>query len=291
MFGLPAALARVAAAGLVSRFVHAGEHDARVDVLGEIVALVPAALLAAVIMQALPSIPLRTLPVSVLFVGGALLGAVASPCAFGGIALAASLHASAPVAAAGVLCTAGIVPSVWRRHVHEAMHDPWAYAALGLACVLVAAQHGGTFVHPRMTMPLGLTAVVCLLLAWHFRAHRARSPRWFACAALAAIVVGAPAPSYRVTETTLADGFAGERVDFTGVAASEQGHSALVRYAITCCRMDAAPVALALDRNLTAVDGRWLRAQGTLERDGALLRLRVETLKPVMPPTDPFIYR
>ena len=291
IFGVPAALARVAAATLLARIAGDDDHDRHTGILGELLALVPAAFIAGVIMQLLPALPLRNVPAVVLFAGGTLVGAVASPCALGGIALAASLHASAPSAAAGVLCTAGMLPGAWRHHAHDAMHDPWAYGALGLACALIAARHGGTFVHPRMTIPLALTAIVWLFLAWRFRLHRARLPRWVACAALGAVVIGAPAPAYRVTETTLADGFPGERVDFTGVAVAEHGASALVRYAITCCRADAAPVALVLDRDLAAFNGRWLRADGTLERDGADLQLHVDALTPVAPPSDPFVYR
>ncbi|MGC2130911.1 MAG: hypothetical protein WA629_12545, partial [Candidatus Aquilonibacter sp.] len=290
IFGVPAALARVAAAGVISRLVRTHEHAAQVDVLGDIASLIPAALLSAAIMLVLPLLPLRHLPGAVLFVSGALLGVVASPCALGGIALAASLHVTAPLAATGVLCTAGIVPNVWRRHAPGALHDPWAYGALAFSCALVAARHGDALVHPRMTIPLALTALVCLHLAWHFRTRRARAPRWIAFAAFAAVVIGAPTPAYHATETTLADGFAGERVDFTGVAVTEHGESALVRYAITCCRADAAPVALALDRNLAAVGGRWLRASGTLQDDRSGLRLHVDALTPVTPPADPFVY-
>jgi hypothetical protein len=291
IFGVPAALARFGVASLVSRFVHAHDRDAPVDVFGELAALVPAALLSSAIMLALPSLPLRGLPGAALFVAGALLGIVASPCAFGGIALAASLHVAAPLAAAGVLCTAGIVPNPWLPHTRGALHDPWAYGALALACALVAARHGGTLVHPRMTIPLALCAIACLLFVRHFRRHRARLPRRLAFAALAAIVIGAPAPPYHISETTLADGFPGERVDFTGVAVSLSGASALVRYAITCCRADAAPVALALDRNLAGVNGHWMRAQGTLQRDGSQLRLHVTSLTAIAPPGDPFVYR
>ncbi len=291
LFGLPVAAARVVVASLASRMTTVQHHDAHVDVLGEVAGLIPAALLAAVIMLVLPVLPIAALPVAVLFIGGAILGVVTSPCALGGVALAASLHARAPVAAAGVLCTAGLLPNVWRRHAHDAMHDPWAYAVLGLACALVATQHGGMLVHPRMTIPLALTACMCLIFAWRVRSRRARAPRWFALATLAAVVIGAPAPSYHGTETTLADGFAGERVDFTGVAVTEHSSSALVRYAIICCRADAAPVALALDHTLAGVNGRWMRARGTLERDGAQLRLHVEQLTPIAPPADPFVYR
>ncbi len=290
IFGPAVALARVALASLVARLRPTHDHT-HSDLLGELQNLVPAALLAALLMLAIPSLPLRSASPALLALGGALLGVVASPCALGGLALAASLRASAPFAAAGVLCTAGILPNFFRVHRHGAAHDPLAYLLLGIASGIVAAHHGGALVHPRMTIPLGLCAIYCGFLAWRFRAHAARAPRWIAAAALATIIIGAPAPAYRATETTLADAFAGERIDFTGVAVTDRSHSVLVRYAITCCRADAAPVALALDRNVAAVDGRWLRAQGTLEREDAQLRLHVDALIPIAPPGDPFIYR
>ncbi|MGB6986228.1 MAG: hypothetical protein WBD74_09685, partial [Candidatus Aquilonibacter sp.] len=207
------------------------------------------------------------------------------------VALAAALHASAPFAAMGVLCTAGIVPNVARRHVHTAAHDPLAYLFLAATCETIALHHGGTLVHPRMTIPLAACGIYCAMLAWRFRSHASPVPRLIAAATFALIIIGAPAPTYRATETTLSDAFAGERVDFTGVAVHEGAISALVRYAITCCRADAAPVALALDRNVAGYDGHWMHARGVIEDDAGTLRLHVAELTPVAPPSDPFVYR
>ena len=290
LFGAPIAVARLAFASLVAHLRPAPDH-AHANLLGEVAHVVPAAVLAATIMFWLPALPLRGVHPAVLLCAGALLGFIASPCALGGVALAAALHASAPVAAIGVLCTAGIVPGIARWHTHTTRHDSFAYVLLALTCGVIAAHHGEALVHPRMTIPLALCASYCALLAWRFRKSSSPASRVIAGAAFAVGIIGAPAPAYRGTETTLADAFAGERVDFTGVAVTDRTRAALVRYAITCCRADAAPVALALDRNLARYKGRWMHASGVIEADGGALRLHVATLTPVTPPSDPFVYR
>jgi hypothetical protein len=290
LFGAPIAVGRVLLATLVAR-THEHHENGHRGVLGELVTLAPSALLAALTMRIAPILPLHGLHPLLLWCAGALLGLCASPCALGGVALAAALHANAPAAALGVLCTAGIVPGIRIPHVPASAHDSFAYLLFALACALTAMHHGGTLVHPRMTIPLALCAIYCVALAWRYRAHGACATRWIAAAAIAVVIIGAPAPAYRATETTLADAFPGEHVDFTGVAVSDRGHSVLVRYAITCCRADAAPVALALDRDVARYDGRWLRARGTIENSGGALRLHVAELAMIAPPTDPFVYR
>jgi hypothetical protein len=289
-FGPVVAAARVVLASMSARMIPA--HDrVESDVLSELVNLVPASLLAAVTMLFAPTLPLHGIHPALLWLAGALLGFFASPCAFGGIALAAALRASAPLAAAGVLCTAGMLPQFRLPHAHRIMHDALAYLLLAAVCALTAVRHGGTLVHPRLTIPLALCAIYCAILAWRYRASTAHPPRALAAAALALVVIGAPQPMYRATETTLADAFAGEHVDFTGVAVSDHTRSVLVRYAITCCRADAAPVALALDRDVAQYQGRWLHARGTIEADGGVFVLHVAELSAIAPPTDPFVYR
>ncbi|HTU71871.1 MAG TPA: hypothetical protein VMF11_16325 [Candidatus Baltobacteraceae bacterium] len=293
LFGLPAAFARVAAASFVARRARRCAHAESGDLLGEVHRLAPAALLAAAAAAFVPMLPLRVLPPVALFTAGALLGAIVSPCALGGIALAASLRAPEPLAAAGVLCTAGILDVYALRspRAHGAARDRWAYVLLALVCALVAGRGGASLVHPRLAVPLALCALFCLYAAWRERAKPSASFRLLPALLLAVAVAGAPAPVYRATETTLADAFPGEHVDFTGVAVSSRTVSALVRYAIVCCRADAAPVALALDRNVARFNGRWLHASGALESHDGMLRLRVEHLAPVPPPSDPFVYR
>ena len=106
---------------------------------------------------------------------------------------------------------------------------------------------------------------------------------------LAGAFAGAPPPQYWANETTLAGLFAGERLSFTG----QLSHGdVLVRYAITCCRADAVPIAVRLARTLAYRDGTWLRADGamTTGRNGALL-LNPAAMRRVSAPLDPFVYR
>jgi hypothetical protein len=266
-FGIPAALIRFGAACIAARLVRHGDAHDHGGLIADLRRLLPAACLAAAVALLAPELPLHVLAPAIAFIGGALLGAVVSPCALGGVALAASLRVSAPFAAFGVLCTAGVI-------------DIYAFG-IPAACARLWA---------RRTRPRREARASAL----HDSARRdgVLLPCTIAAAMIAAIVIGAPAPEYRATETTLADAFPGERIDFTGRAVHTSGQDALVRYAILCCRADARPVTLAIDRNLAHDDGRWLRASGTLERtrDGEL-RLRVDELSAIAPPSDPFVYR
>lgn len=108
---------------------------------------------------------------------------------------------------------------------------------------------------------------------------------------LAGAVAGAAPPSYRATETTLADLYPGERLSFTGRLTREDSHAALVRYAITCCRADAAPVVIRLASAPHAADGTWLRVTGSVEETAGRLALAPVSITPIAPPSDPFIYR
>ncbi|MGC2407270.1 MAG: hypothetical protein WA431_12750 [Candidatus Cybelea sp.] len=65
----------------------------------------------------------------------------------------------------------------------------------------------------------------------------------------------------------------------------------MVRYAITCCRADAAPVAVRLDRTPRFPAGTWLRVEGSVENVNGELRLITTRIERITPPTDPFIYR
>jgi hypothetical protein len=294
LFGVPIACARICAAAALSRWFSHDERAHRApDILGELHALAPAAIVAAAIAPLAHSLGFDRLSPAFEFVAGVALGALASPCALGGVALAASLRVTAPIATLGILCTAGIVDvyALLRRKPHVHASDPWAFGALALACVLVALRGGAALVHPRIVPALALVALYCVVAAWRARDRSSISARVIAGVVLAAVVIGAPAPVYRATETTLEGAFAGERVDFTGVAVHERGRSALVRYAITCCRADAAPIVLAIDRNTAHVQGTWMHASGVFEDDGPTLRLRVARLVPVAPPSDPFVYR
>jgi hypothetical protein len=293
LFGPAIAIARLCAAAAVAKFSGEETHAAHgSELLDELRRLAPAAFLSAAVTPLTHAIALQNAPAALGFAAGAVLGTFASPCALGGVALAASLHAVAPAAGFGALCTTGIIDvRAFHRGDRHHARDPWAHIILAIACAIVAARTGAALVHPRIAPVLALVAVFSCISAWRARHSSAMATRAIPALVLAAVVIGAPAPTYRATETTLAGAFAGERVDFTGVAVYEPARSALVRYAITCCRADATPVVLALDRSTRSEQGRWLHAGGILEDGDGGLRLHVQQLVAVPPPSDPFIYR
>ncbi len=104
-------------------------------------------------------------------------------------------------------------------------------------------------------------------------------------------LAGAPPPEYRATETTLTDLFAGEHLRFTGSLERQGSAAVLVRYAITCCRADAAPIAVRLTNAFEYPSGTWLQADGTIESVQGDLRLVPGRIERVAPPVDPFVYR
>ncbi len=69
------------------------------------------------------------------------------------------------------------------------------------------------------------------------------------------------------------------------------GATTLVRYAITCCRADATPVGIRLDRPIDRPDGTWIEADGVVAADARGLLLSVRTAREVSVPADPFLYR
>jgi hypothetical protein len=197
------------------------------------------------------------------------------------------------VAAAAFLCVAGIVDvrALVARSHPDAGHDAFAYALLAIGLAVVAARRGDALVHPALTVPLALCAAAMLGYAILHRRERSAPARFAPAVMLAGALLGAAPPQYRATETTLADLFAGERLTFTGALARDGGSSAVVRYAITCCRADAAPVAVRLDRPPAFPAGTWLRVEGSVENVDGEFRLVATRIERIAPPSDPFIYR
>ena len=83
----------------------------------------------------------------------------------------------------------------------------------------------------------------------------------------------------------------GERVDFTGVLTRTGSAATLVRFAITCCRADAAPIVVRLLRAPGSAVRGWVHARGVMVARGSDLRLRAEQLQMISAPADPFVYR
>ncbi len=261
--------------------------------LGELAGILQAGLLAGAAMQFCAGFDPARLSKIGSALAGAALGFTASPCGLGAVALAGALRVRAPVAAVAFLCVAGIIDlrALQRASHGWAGHDTFAYALLAAALGIVAWRHGDSLVHPGFTAALGCCACGALLYAGRHPRSRSPGARAAPLLMLFGALVGAPAPQYHATETTLENLFAGEHLTFTGVLARDAGTSSVVRYAITCCRADAAPVAVQLERSVPYPVGTWLRIDGRIESDHGNLRLAPQRTDRVAAPTDPFIYR
>lgn len=293
LFGPWVSLARFAAAEGIARLQTQACHEHRASLASELMRLAPSALIAACVLYFAPLVRIETLPFVLQMCAGLALGFLAAPCALGAVPIAGALRAHAPAAAAAFLCVAGIVDvRAWRARATAASgHDAPAYALLAGAAFAVCARHGAALVHPRLAYALGAASIALAFLAYVNR--RAASPlvRWIPAALIFVLIAGGPQPAYNATETTLADAFAGERIDFTGEFVRTRGTNAIVRYAITCCRADAQPIALALAGSPQVANRTWVRANGTLREIGGALMLVPDRISAVTPPMDPFVYR
>ncbi len=293
IFGPFVAAARLAAGTLIARLLPHACNDARGDgALSQLLGIAPAAAIGACVSLFAPVVlGLRPSP-PIAFGAGALCAILMSPCGISAAAFAASLRVTLPVSAAGFLCAAGIVDvRTWfgTRRVHVS-HDVLGYLLLTAACALAAGRGGAGLVHPRIAAALWPCAGVSLWLAHVHRRESCWPARIAPAIMLAGSVLSVPPPQYYASETTLAGAFPGERLDFTGSVTRSANETSLVRYAITCCRADAAPIAVRIADAPHWLAG-WVHARGTLvdSRDG--LELKAELLQPIAPPTDPFVYR
>jgi hypothetical protein len=294
-FGLGAAVARAAMAALVLRCVRQPHAESEApEPLGDIAWVALAGGVTSVLAGQAPP-PGLGAPVPGLL-AGALAGTLA-PCATAGVALAGGAAVTLPWVAAGMLATAGIVrmPRRWIPRGPTPAERPlagrWAYAALSTACAWAALRGGAALVSPRLAP---LVAAGAILAAVRALQPAARAPRggWIAALVVgAALVFGSPQPAYVATATTLGALYPGERIAFFGQAYASGSASIVQRFAITCCRADASPIALRTERRLPARDGTWLEARGTIVSTGAGYALRVTSARARAAPRDPFLYR
>ena len=295
LFGPLVAVARFGAALLIDRAQRTAspcEHE-RDSTLAQLFAIAPLAGIGAACALFLPTILGTHASAGAAFAGGAIFAFAMAPCGIGAAGLASAIRGVMPAAAFGFLCVAGICDvRTWlrtkRAHAH-AQHDALAYALAAVACALVAARGGGGLLHPKLALLLWPCAGGCMLFALRYRQSACGNLRIAPAIMLAGAVLAAPPPEYHATETTIADAFAGERVDFTGRVTHTGDATTLVRYAITCCRADAAPVVIRLERN-ERMNG-WAHARGVLVEAPGGLRLRTQSLVAVAAPADPFVYR
>jgi hypothetical protein len=297
LFGPLVAVARFAAALVVARLFRCDSRRSGCphasNWLAEFATLLPSALLAGAATQVAAAIDPAKLSPLLGAAAGALLGLTAAPCGLGAIAVAGALRAQAPIAAAAFLCVAGIVDlrALTPRTHSENGHDALGYILLIAAFAIVALGHGDALVNPALAPLLAVCAAAALIAAIAYRREQSAARRWAPALMLIGALAGAPPPQYHATETTLTDLFAGERLTFTGALTRNGAESALVRYAITCCRADAAPVVVRLDRAPRYATGSWLSVDGRIESIGGDLRLVVRSTQRIAPPVDPFIYR
>jgi hypothetical protein len=225
-------------------------------------------------------------------IAGLVAGALA-PCATAAVALAGMLRGCAPFAAAGILATAGLVPSPrFKESTSCAAHDArFGLVALAVGCAALAVRHGSGFVHPRL-VPLVWLAVPAALFAARARpATRTRFCALVPAGMLAALIAGSPVPGPGIAAATLDDLYPGEAIAFSGLAKTTGDRITLVRYAITCCRADATAVALSTDLRMRVPPGTWLAIHGTIARDGATTYARTAEWRRILAPADPYLYR
>lgn len=294
IFGPIVAAARLCAAVVAATALRRRLHDRcphePVDLTAELAALLPAALVAGAAMQFGGVLDPARLPPVLCVLAGGLLGFVAAPCALGAVAIAGALHARSPMAASAFLCVAGIVDlrALSSRPHAAPRRDAFAYTLLGVALAAVAVRRGDSLIHPGLAPAIGLSAVIAFVGAARHRRDLAPTQRAAPALMLAGVFAAAPPPPYYATETTLAGLFPGERLSFTGTLVRAGSRSAVVRYAITCCRADASPVAVRLERAPPYDAGTWIRVDGRIDGD---LRLDAGEVRAVAPPADPFVYR
>jgi hypothetical protein len=295
LFGPAIAVARFLAALAAARIFRAPivHANAPPEPLRELAGILPAAILAGAAMQIGAVFDLARLSPAAAAAVGAALGFAAAPCGLGAVALGGALRIHAPWAAGAFLCIAGIADVRAFSHGRQtrADDDAFGYVLLAVALAIVASRHGDALVHPLFTIALGCCACAALLFAFLRRRVSCASARLGPALMLAGALVGAPPPEYRATETTLTDLFPGEQLTFSGALAREGTASAIVRYAITCCRADAAPIAVRLDRTPLYPAGTWLRVDGQIEVAASGVRLMARRIERIAAPSDPFVYR
>ncbi len=293
-FGPAIALGRLAAAIAVDFAVRRRRCDDPYDssALAQLRAVVPFAALGAIAAQCAGALFGDRRAPAADFGIGAIAAFVMAPCGIGAVALAASVRGVLPAASAGFLCVSGIIDARSWLHVRRRAgeHDAVAYALAAIACALVAARGGAGMVHPKFAFALGACAITLTVLAYRHRADRCALLRIAPAIMVAGAVLTAPPPQYHATETSLSQAFAGERIDFTGEVTQSGKATTLVRYAITCCRADAAPIVVRFSRAMPNLRG-WAHAQGVLVTSAQGLALDARRVTAVPPPADPFVYR
>lgn len=221
------------------------------------------------------------------------------PCATAGVAVAAGFAGHAPVLAAALLATAGVVPRPAlpgrvRSAAPSANRDArFATAALAAALAALCCCGPSGLVNPRFLPVAAAGALAAAARACGGRPRAGRGALAVPAVMLAGLAAGSPAPAFTASDATIEAGYPGEAAAFTGrvIGGSAPGATRLVRFAIACCRLDASAVTVTLDRRLPAAAGAWVRASGRFAGGPGGCVLHVERWERIPPPRDPFVYR
>lgn len=227
-------------------------------------------------------------PVLALVVG-AVFGLLGR-CSLGAVAVAAALRAPFPWLAAGILTTAGlapIAPAAAHAGPGPTLNSRLGFALLAFASVSVATGMAPGILHPR----LAAAAVAAVVAGFALGGPMARTGLFAPIVACAAVLLGSPAPHYGLDSTTYGSAFAGAPVVFTGTIERHVGSALLVRFAITCCRADAAPLALRLESDPGLPTGSWAEVRGVFRESARGLFVHESSLRPVARPADAYLYR
>jgi hypothetical protein len=169
---------------------------------------------------------------------------------------------------------------------------PAAALLLAAALALLAVRGPSGIVNPRL---VSLEAVGAFLALARVRRPTATARTWAAgvpLLMLGALAAGSPVPELRLDAANVTDAYPGARLTFTGATLAAGDRTVVERFAIACCRLDASPVAVPLDRRLPVPGGSWVTVRGIFERaPSGRLRLRTEGWQRIARPADPFLYR
>ena len=203
-------------------------------------------------------------PSPLLFTVGMILGLL-TPCTPAALALATGLRTTAAPLAFGVLCSAGLLPTLAFHSHNETMKrvdGRFIYILIGLSCLILTAQGGAGLVHPKLAPLLACGVLFSFVAACGACPRVSRKALFAALLMLAGPILNVPPTTYDPGETTLENIYPGQEVRFSGEISGHETTTTLVRYAVTCCRADASPLALRLDRRLAEHNGLWVEAEG-----------------------------
>jgi uncharacterized repeat protein (TIGR03943 family) len=85
--------------------------------------------------------------------------------------------------------------------------------------------------------------------------------------------------------------YLGQPADVQGFVLTQSGQPYVMRMLITCCIVDAQPLALAFQKKKpTPKDGSWVDVRGTMGQSGGLPLIQTSSIRSVPEPSDTYLY-